>query len=189
MVQGAAWGAFLGGLLSVGVGSVVGTGIHGLGDPDQYLNFFDLFNKFFNFSGGSADAGSADNLFGLVTGGQQIAEAGAATPGNIFGQIIPNLITTGPQQFTAFGIPLGIPLSGVAGAMIYNAGFAGAIDVSMVGDQLGVSYAQQFVMLIGAAPYFIDFAFAELQVQGPGTFASDEVSANKFFGSANPSSV
>jgi len=189
LAQGAAYGAFLGALLSLGVGSVVGTGIHGLSAPDRYLNPLDLYSKFMDSSSASTIANSVDNQLGVMASGQQLVAPGGVTPGNIGGAIIPNLLTTSPTQFTLFGHAIGIPLSGVAGAMIYNAGFAAAVDISMVADHLGMSYAWQLVLMIGAAPYFIDLAFAEFQIFGTTIFDKGETGFNIGFGSSNPNNI
>jgi hypothetical protein len=69
--------------------------------------------------------------------------------------------------------------------VLQDAGFAAAIDASMAADQAGFSYAHQLSLLIGAAPYFIDYAINMWQILDPQGSAKFEVGFNNAFGSGS----
>ena len=114
-----------------------------------------------------------------------MALPGGQTPGNIFSNIVPSLLSTSAQKAGGFAISL----SGVAGAVLYDAGFADAITLSMAADQAGFSYAELVFVLLGAAPYFIDFVVAMAQIESPSGVSSAETSFNVAYGSGNPNNT
>jgi len=185
LAKGAAWGATLGTALGYGIGSIVGTGWTGTDPPDTYLKFCDFANKFFNNSDLSHIVNSADDVMNVPQNLYAMALPGGQTPGNIFSNIVPSLLSTSAQKAGGFAISL----SGVAGAVLYDAGFADAITLSMAADQAGFSYAELVFVLLGAAPYFIDFVVAMAQIESPSGVSSAETSFNVAYGSGNPNNT
>jgi hypothetical protein len=99
--------------------------------------------------------------------------------------LLPNLVTTSENAAGWLSIPLGW----VAPAVLEDAGFAAAIDVSMASDQAGFSYAHQLSFLIGAAPYFVDYAVTLFSIIDPTDFDKVQVAFNNAYGSANPNNT
>ena len=186
MGKGALWGATLGALLGLGVGAIVGTGWGAnLGQavpskPDQFINFGAIGQKFADFTSTSTAINSADNFAGLTETAAQIRNAGFSM-GSAF-DLLSNLVTTNETAAGWFSLPL----TWLAPAALSDAGFAAAIDVSMASDQAGFSYAHQLSILIGAAPYFIDYAAKLEQIMNPGGTDRFETGFNQAFGSGSP---
>jgi RHS repeat-associated protein len=181
MAKGAAWGAALGTLLGLGIGSIVGTGLSGTATPDKFLNVGAFGQKFADFTDTGTAINSADNFAGVTESGAQLASPGGVNASNLLG-LLPNFLTTNAQ---AAGW-VSIPLFWVAPAALSDAGFAAAVDASMALDQAGFSYAHQLSILIGAAPYFIDYFATLIQIMNPTGFAKFETGFNNAFGSASP---
>jgi RHS repeat-associated protein len=184
MAKGAAWGATLGALLGLGVGAVVGTGLTGAGTPDKFLNIGAFGQKFADSSSTSATINTIDNWGGVQESLAQLASPGGFNAANL-GGLLPNLVTTSENAAGWLSIPLGW----VAPAVLEDAGFAAAIDVSMASDQAGFSYAHQLSFLIGAAPYFVDYAVTLFSIIDPTDFDKVQVAFNNAYGSANPNNT
>jgi RHS repeat-associated protein len=181
MAKGAAWGATLGTLLGFGIGSIVGTGLTGAGTPDKFLNIGAFGQKFLDSSSTSATINSIDNWGGVQESLAQLSSPGGFTASNLAG-LLPNLITTNEVAAGWLSIPLGW----VAPAALEDAGFAAAVDVSMASDQAGFSYAHQLSFLLGAAPYFVDYAVTLFNILDPTDFSKTETAFNNAYGSASP---
>jgi hypothetical protein len=177
MGKGAAWGAALGALLGAGIGAIVGGP-----KPDQFVNIGAFAQKFFDSSSTSNIINSVDNIDSAGLSALQLATPGGFSGGSAAGMLT-NLLSTGPTEAGWFSIPIGW----LAPAVLTDAGVAGAVDASMAMDQAGFSYVHQLSLLIGAAPYFIDFAFALWQFMDKGSYDSAELAFNSAFGSASPS--
>ncbi|MFE9174376.1 toxin TcdB middle/N-terminal domain-containing protein [Streptomyces kebangsaanensis] len=176
LAYGAAWGAAFGALVGAGVGGIVGTGLFGEGHPDNYANWFHLKEKFLDSSDLKHVANSVDNQWGAGLSVMQL------TQGVDFGStanVLVNFISTGPKANTI----LSIPLFWVEPAFM-GGGFAGAVNITMELDQAGISYATQMDKLIGAVPYFVDFAYALWQISDPGPVKRDQHRFDNVFGSA-----
>ncbi len=179
------------------MGTIVGTGPLGKGTPDQFWNWGAVGQKFADFTSTSTAINSADNAAGVTESMAQLTSPGGFNGPNLTG-LVPNLWTTSTQAAGAgqpvaglFNIPLGwvtpafVSTTNAAGTFA-GAGFAAVVDISMASDQAGFSYAHQLSMLLGAAPYFIDYAFALAQLVDPSGYSAAEVWFNNGFGSANP---
>lgn len=186
MAKGAAWGAGLGALLGLGLGSIVGTGLSGKATPDQWWNWGAFGQKFADFTSTSTALNSADNAGGVTESLFQLSSPGGLNAGNFAG-LVPNLWTTSAEQAGWFSIPLNWVTPMFTGTQAFaGAGFAAAVDISMAADQAGFSYAHQLSMLIGAAPYFIDYAATFIQIVDPSDYSQVEIGFNNAFGSASP---
>ncbi len=181
MAKGAAWGAALGTMLGFGIGSIVGTGWTGTDTPDTQLDFGAWAHKLADMSSTSAAINSADNSAGITESMFQIAQPGGVNAGNLLG-LFPTFLTTSPQAAGWFSLSI----TWLGPAVLQDAGFAAAVDTSMAMDQAGFSYAHQLFLLIGAAPYFIDYAATMWQIADPSGLDSFEVGFNHAFGSASP---
>jgi RHS repeat-associated protein len=184
MVKGAAWGATLGALLGAGVGAIAGTGLTGVGKPDAFLNIGAWAQKFADFTSTATAINSADNLGGVTESLFQLTSPGGFTAGNMLG-LLPNLLTTSDQAAGWFSIPI----TWLAPAVLQDAGFAAAVDTSMALDQAGFSYAHQLSLLLGAAPYFIDYAATMAQIVDPTGVGTFEQGFNRAFGSGSPTNT
>jgi RHS repeat-associated protein len=176
MAQGAIWGGTLGGLMGVGLGSVLSGQ-----NPNQYLNFFNIIEKF-----GQGNLNSVDNAANGIQSVAQMAvpNGGGFSFSNVAG-FMGNFVSNGP---TAGGL-YSISIIGLQ-EMVSNAGLAAAVDVSMAADQLGFSYAAQVVSLLGLAPYFVDVIVAQAQLSDPNGLANLEEGFNtKYAGSSHPYAV
>jgi hypothetical protein len=180
IAKGAAWGATLGALLGAGIGAIAGTGITGSGAPDLFLNIGAFGQKLADFTSTSTAINSADNFGGVTESLFQLSSLGGFNAGNLLG-LLPNLVTTNEQ---AAGWPLSI--TWLAPAVLQDAGFAAAVDTSMAMDQAGFSYANQLFLLLGAAPYFIDYAATMWLIADQKGLDSFEAGFNRAFGSASP---
>ena len=184
MAKGAAWGAVLGTLLGAGIGAIAGTGISGAGTADKFLNIGAFGQKFADFTSTSTAINSADNAAGVTESLAQLSMPNGINASNLLG-LLPNLVTTNEQ---AAGW-LSIPISWLAPGVLNDAGFAGLVDTSMALDQGGLSYAHQISLLLGAAPYFIDYAATMAQIVDANGVNNFEMAFNRAFGSGNPSNT
>jgi RHS repeat-associated protein len=184
MAKGAAWGATLGALLGAGVGAIAGTGLTGVGKPDAFLNIGAWAQKFADFTSTATAINSADNFAGVTESLFQLTSPGGFTAGNMLG-LLPNLLTTSDQAAGWFSISI----TWLAPAVLQDAGFAAAVDTSMALDQAGFSYAHQLSLLLGAAPYFIDYAATMAQIVDPTGVSSFEQGFNRAFGSGSPANT
>jgi hypothetical protein len=73
--------------------------------------------------------------------------------------------------------------------VLQDAGFAAAVDSSMAMDQAGFSYAHQLFLLLGAAPYFIDYAATMWSIADQGGLDNFETGFNRAFGSGSPTNT
>ncbi|WP_038708579.1 RHS repeat-associated core domain-containing protein, partial [Burkholderia thailandensis] len=184
MAKGAAWGAVLGTLLGAGIGAIAGTGISGAAKPDNFLNIGAFGQKFADFTSTSTAINSADNAAGVTESLTQLSMPNGFNAGNMLG-LLPNLVTTNEQAAGWFSIPIGWLGPGV----LNDAGFAGLVDTSMALDQAGFSYAHQISLLLGAAPYFIDYAATMAQIVDASGVNNFEMAFNNAFGSGSPSNT
>ncbi|AIO85462.1 FG-GAP/YD repeat-containing protein [Burkholderia pseudomallei] len=184
MAKGAAWGAVLGTLLGAGIGAIAGTGISGAAKPDNFLNIGAFGQKFADFTSTSTAINSADNAAGVTESLAQLSMPNGFNAGNLLG-LLPNLVTTNEQAAGWFSIPIGWLGPGV----LNDAGFAGLVDTSMALDQAGFSYAHQISLLLGAAPYFIDYAATMAQIVDANGVNNFEMAFNNAFGSGSPSNT
>jgi hypothetical protein len=184
MAKGAAWGAALGALLGAGVGAIAGTGITGAGTPDKFLNIGAFGQKFADFTSTSTAINSADNFAGVTESMAQLSMPGGVNAGNLLG-LLPNFITTNEQAAGWFSLSI----TWLAPAVLQDAGFAAAVDSSMAMDQAGFSYAHQLFLLLGAAPYFIDYAATMWSIADQGGLDNFETGFNRAFGSGSPTNT
>jgi RHS repeat-associated protein len=184
MAKGAAWGAALGALLGAGVGAIAGTGITGTGTPDKFLNIGAFGQKFADFTSTSTAINSADNFAGVTESMAQLSMPGGVNAGNLLG-LLPNFITTNEQAAGWFSLSI----TWLAPAVLQDAGFAAAVDSSMAMDQAGFSYAHQLFLLLGAAPYFIDYAATMWSIADQGGLDNFETGFNRAFGSGSPTNT
>jgi RHS repeat-associated protein len=193
-VQGAAWGAALGAILGAGAYYLVGKA-PGL----AFLQIGNILNKYdpdpavqTDVLTGQADptgvAGAVDNQLGL---GNDIGQfAIKANAPNALG-FIPDFIGTQYVSgdvglFLSNGSLVNIPLSWVPSVALSYGGFAAAVSVSFVSDQVGFSYADQIALLFKAAPWFIDYAETLFQEGNPNNdFNAAAAWVNKHFGTAD----
>jgi len=101
--------------------------------------------------------------------------------GNLLG-LLPNLITTNEPAAGWFSLSI----TWLAPAVLQDAGFAGAVDTSMAMDQAGFSYAHQLFLLLGGAPYFIDYAATMWLISDQKSLDTFEAGLNRAFGSGSP---
>jgi RHS repeat-associated protein len=176
LTQGVFWGAALGTLLGAGIGGIVG------GDnPDKFINILNMEGKFDNRSTALAFAKSLDNGADVPESLMALAPPGGMNAGNVFG-VITNFVGT---DSTAGGVlSLEIPKQ-VASIVLSSGPIAAAVTASMASDQLGFSYTQITVLLLGAAP-FVDFAIGALQLFDSTNTANAETAINNALGSASP---
>lgn len=174
MVKGMAWGAGLGALLGLGIGMLVGGS-----DPDSYLNFCSLGEKFAKPGGAWTVYQDADNL---VNGMQSAAQlyvpgGGGLSLGNING-FLSNFISTGA---TKSGITLlSTPISSISTVVLQDGELSMLVNASMLADRLGYSYADQFLLLMGLAPV-ADVVFAQIQMNDPAAINAFSNAFNDLF--------
>jgi len=178
LTLGADWGAALGLLLGAGIGSIVGGK-----NPDQFINTFYFLGKFDNESNAFSFAKSLDNGADVPVSIQALAPPGGLNPGNVFG-VFTNFVGTDQVSGGIAALSVRIP-SSLAGIALSSGPIAAAVTASMASDQLGFSYMQITVLLLGAAP-FVDFAIAALQLFDSTNTANAETAINRALGSANP---
>jgi RHS repeat-associated protein len=175
--QGALWGATLGGVIGLGLGFVVGGA-----DPDKFINVFSFGEKF-------AKQGNPWTLYGDVdnwlNAGQSVVQmiipgGGGLSTQNI-GGFLTNFVSTGATKSGLFSISL----DGVANVFLNDGALTAVVNVSMLTDQLGFTYAQQFVMLMGAAPV-LDLFFAQWQLSDPSGLNSFQNNMDSFYGANDP---
>jgi RHS repeat-associated protein len=181
MAKGAAWGATLGALLGAATGGIAGSGFTGTDTPDRFLNWGAFDQKFADFSSFGKFVNSADNAGGLTESFVQIGSPGGLNAPDLIG-LLPNLVTTSNQAAGWWSWDI----TWLAPAVLSDAGFAGAVNASMAMDQAGFSYAHQLFFLVGAAPYFIDYAATMWQIADQSGQNSFEKGFNNAFGSASP---
>jgi len=101
----------------------------------------------------------------------------------VFG-VFTNFVGTDQVSGGIAALSVRIP-SSLAGIALSSGPIAAAVTASMASDQLGFSYMQITVLLLGAAP-FVDFAIAALQLFDSTNTANAETAINRALGSANP---
>lgn len=174
MIKGMAWGAGLGALLGFGLGMLVG----GTG-PDNYINFCSLGEKFAKPGDAWTVYQDADNLVNGMQSAAQLYVPGGGGPSlqNI-GGFLTNFVSTG---VTKSGITaISIPISSISTVVLQDGTLSTVVNASMLADQLGFSYASQFLQMMGIAP-IADVIFAQIQMNDPAAINAFSKAMNALF--------
>ena len=108
---------------------------------------------------------------------------GGGLSGQNIAGLLSNFVSTGA---TKSGLSMfSVSLAGVANVVLRDGGLSMAVNASMLTDQLGFSYAQQFAALIGVAP-IADVIFAQIQLSDPSAMNSFQNAMNSLFGANDP---